>query len=229
MVGSKTLKPIQVRDIKNNLYVVKRGEGYSGKENKEKCRVYNNCNANTINEFFSLFSYFLLGVPVPDAALYEITCSQSEETHFVILTKWLDGITPSQVTQHLESAFCPFVFADVMLQNFDVAGPKFRNLVVSNKICYRVDCGGCLFFGASGKPRKMEKVTTVLNDMLLTSEESADICRSELVSCSLNNNWKQNLIPLDELEQRANQHDFHTLQGIWEKILVQITSKLQDV
>jgi hypothetical protein len=167
--------------IGNERFVLKRGRGFISGIKEEGHNLIAANAGHTCNEYLALLVYRVLGVPVPDCALY--TCrvqldGQDFVQHF-ILTRFIEGrrVTHEEISS-IRDRFQEHAGVDVLLSNFDVAGATIDNLLLAaNGTLFRIDsggtaptvdqrshlrCAGTLNFGGSGKQRAF--AATALDD-----------------------------------------------------------------
>lgn len=112
-----------------------------------------NSAAHIREEFAADQLYRALGVPVPDARLFEEGGSPAKLAEFVpgqTLAQFLKGATAEQKAATLAKLQQHFV-ADALLGNWDVAGLGLDNILVDESgTPWRIDNGGSLRFRAQG-------------------------------------------------------------------------------
>ncbi len=163
-------QPIKVT-IDGGNFVMKRGGRTAYKQNDG---IKFPCNQNQMAaEFFGNLVYHKAGIKVPSSALYSIKFKMDNiELHAtVLLTEFIHGtnvadrkVPPMQVKSEIKDGF----LVDCLLQNEDVVGPKYSNLIQESGVPYgvfRIDNGGILDFNPGGSKRDFDKSPS-MEDMI---------------------------------------------------------------
>ncbi len=163
-------QPIKVT-INGCNFVMKRGGRTAYKQNDG---IKFPCNQNQMAaEFFGNLVYHKAGIKVPSSALYSIEFKMDNiELHAtVLLTEFIHGTNvadrktpPMQVKSEIKDGF----LVDCILQNEDVVGPKYSNLIQESGVQYsvfRIDNGGILDFNPGGSKRDFDKSPS-MEDMI---------------------------------------------------------------
>jgi hypothetical protein len=130
-----------VKDARGQLFVMKRGAS------PEHIR----------EEYLTDAAYKALGVPVPEARLYETASGPVKLARYIKDAETVGAVKGVEKAKAYQQAHRHFA-ADALLGNWDVTGQQDDNLLVDKAgVVWRIDNGGGLRYRAQGTPKTADE------------------------------------------------------------------------
>ncbi len=172
-------QPVKVY-IEGIPYVMKHGGRQEIKQSNDKSDFQMSA------EYFANLAYHKAGIAVPSSAVYSVKITiggVTFNTH-ILLNEYIEGeAINAEIAQSKATEIGEGFLYDCLLENYDVVGPKYSNIVLQvqgGKKVVRIDNGAVFEFGPKGNIRSMyNSIKHIYTEMISGNGKPAHFCRSK--------------------------------------------------